>query len=78
MKSLEQNLSKTTLFISLIKTQFPTKKDAKKWAEGHLVKDRSEPCQIVQVAEIVSSVMKVELDIRASSAFENSKKVFKF
>ena len=62
----------------MIKTQFPTKKDAKKWAEGHLVKDRSEPCQIVQVAEIVSNVMKVELDIRASSAFENSKKVFKF
>ena len=40
----------------LIQTTFETKKDPKKWAEGFCVKNRSEPCHIVQVAEVVAKV----------------------
>ena len=63
---------------SLIETQFPTKKDAKKWAKDHLVKGRSEPCQIVQVAEIVAKVMKVDLSELSAAAYDNSRKLLKF
>ena len=63
---------------SLIETSFPTKKDAKKWAKDHLIKGRSEPCQIVQIAEIVAKVMKVELSELSTAAFDNSKKLLKF
>jgi len=63
---------------SMIKTTFPTKKDPKKWAEGHCVKNRSEPCHIIQVAEVIAKVKDVEVDIVADHAFENSKKLFKF
>ena len=63
---------------SLIKTNFPTKKDAKKWAPGHLVKGRSEPCQIVQVAEIVAAVMNIDVETLSNAAFENSRKLLNF
>ena len=63
---------------AMIKTTFPTKKDPKKWAEGHCVKNRSEPCHIVQVAEVIAKVKDVDVDIVADHAFENSKKLFKF
>ena len=58
-------------------TFFPTKKDPKKWAEGHTVKGRSEPCHIVQVAEVVAKVKEIQVSQVADAAWENSKKLFK-
>lgn len=40
----------------LIQTTFESKKDPKKWQEGFCVKGRSEPCHIVQVAEVVAHI----------------------
>ena len=58
-------------------TFFPTKKDPKKWAEGHAVKGRSEPCHIVQVAEVVAKVKQIEVSEVAEAAWENTIKLFR-
>ena len=58
-------------------TFFPTKKDPKKWAEGHAVKGRSEPCHIVQVAEVVAKVKQIPVSEVAEAAWENTIKLFR-
>jgi TatD DNase family protein len=40
---------------SLVTTQFPTAKK-EKYTEGKLVKDRNEPCQLIQVLEVVAKI----------------------
>jgi len=62
---------------SLIQSTFPAKKDPKKWQEGFCVKGRSEPCHIVQVAEVIATVQGVSVEQVATAAWENSKKLFK-
>ena len=63
---------------SLIDTKFPTKKDAKKWETGHCIKGRSEPCHIVQVAEVIAKVKGIGVPQVANACFENSAKLFNF
>ena len=63
---------------SLISTKYPTKKDPKKWESGHCVKNRSEPCHIVQVAEVIAKVQAVTVETVATACFDNSVKLFKF
>jgi len=58
-----------------VKTTFPSKK-VDRWEEGHLVKDRNEPCQIIQVAEVVAAVQEVPLDDVIQAAYENTMKMF--
>ena len=41
------------------------------------MKGRSEPCHIVQVAEVVAKVKEIEVSQVADAAWENSKKLFK-
>lgn len=40
-----------------VKTIFPSVKKPEKWSEGMQVKGRNEPCNIIQVAEVVDSVV---------------------
>lgn len=56
-----------------VKTTFPT---TKKFVSGSCLKDRSEPCHIVQVAEALSAIMNVSLDDLTRNAYDNSMRVF--
>merc|ERR1711862_646154 len=63
-----------------IKTTFPTKKD-KQYSrdlgqEGVCVKNRSEPCHVLQVAEIVAGIKDSELDDIVEITNENVHKLF--
>jgi len=42
-----------------IKTKFP-RVDKKKYSSDKLVKDRNEPCTIVQVVEVLAAVMGID------------------
>jgi TatD DNase family protein len=72
-------IKKTHPGYCMIKTHWDTKKE-KKYAPGNMavcVKDRSEPCHIIQVLEVVSAIREVE-DIHsfATSIYENSQTFF--
>ena len=54
-----------------VKTIFPTKQE-KKFEKGLLVKGRCEPCQIIQVAEVVAGTKGVPLQEVADACYENS------
>lgn len=47
-----------------------------KWAAGSCVKDRSEPCHISQVAQVVAAVQGVDVTTVAAHAYENSLRMF--
>lgn len=61
----------------LVKTTFPTKNAPKKWAEGHTVKGRSEPCHIVQIVEIIAALKEIKAAEVADAAWSNSLRLFK-
>ncbi|KAL1511133.1 hypothetical protein AB1Y20_005953 [Prymnesium parvum] len=51
-----------------------TKKE--KWVEGSCVKDRCEPCHIVQVAQVVAGARDIDVSIVTEHAYANSLRVF--
>lgn len=57
-------------------TEFPNPKKKDRWEEGHMVKDRNEPCTIRQVCEIVAEVRGVEVEVLAESVWTNTQKLF--
>jgi TatD DNase family protein len=62
-----------------VQTHFhDTTKPEKKFQAGYLVKNRQEPCQIVQVAEIVAGVKQVTVETVAQACWENANKLFRF
>eukprot|EP00934_Nitzschia_sp_Nitz4_P008524 Nitzschia sp. Nitz4//scaffold367_size14546//5486//6445//NITZ4_008925-RA/size14546-processed-gene-0.9-mRNA-1//1//CDS//3329549324//8514//frame0 len=52
------------------------KKPEKKYEAGKLVKGRNEPCQIVQVAEVIAGVKGITTEEVAKASYENSLHLF--
>lgn len=59
-----------------VKTEFPTVKRPDKQVHGSCVKDRCEPCHIVQVAEVVAAAMEVPLEELSAVTTANADRVF--
>lgn len=60
-----------------IKTTFPTKKE-KQFERGCCVKNRYEPCHIIQIAEIVAGVKGISVEEVAEMTSQNAYDVFGF
>ena len=58
-----------------VKTTFPSKQE-KKFELGVMVKGRCEPCQIIQVAEVVAGAKELSLEDVADQCFANSLTLF--
>jgi TatD DNase family protein len=58
-----------------VTTTFPTMKK-EKYQEGKLVKDRSEPCQLVQILEVIAKLREIDVVDLAEIVSENTKRLF--
>lgn len=57
-------------------TEYPNLKKKEKYCEGHLVKDRNEPCLIQNVLEIVASIREVDTKELADAIYANTDRLF--
>lgn len=60
-----------------VKTKFPTKPE-KKWQDGYCVKSRTEPCHILQVAEVIAGVKGCSVEDVANACYNNSLQFYGF
>lgn len=61
---------------NLIQTQFPKVKKKEKWTEGYLVDGRNEPCEIVQVLEVVAAIFDWNPEKMAKLFYDTTFKMF--
>lgn len=62
-----------------VQTSFQRRKKVdKKFELGKLVKGRDEPCQIIQIAEVIAGVKNVQLENVVNTCYENSMKLYQF
>jgi Tat protein secretion system quality control protein TatD with DNase activity len=54
------------------------KKVDKKFEWGKMVKGRNEPCQIVQVAEVIAAVKQLPLEEVAQACYQNSLQLYRW
>mmetsp|Transcript_51838 Transcript_51838/g.57882 ORF Transcript_51838/g.57882 Transcript_51838/m.57882 type:complete len:114 (+) Transcript_51838:323-664(+) len=60
-----------------IQTSFQSqKKVEKKFERGKLVKGRNEPCQIIQIAEVIAGVKSIPVEDVIEKCYENSMKLY--
>lgn len=59
-----------------IKTQPYEKKTDKKFELGKMVKGRNEPCQMVQVAEVIAGVKGIDVQEVADQCYQNSLELY--
>ena len=59
-----------------MKTEFETVKKAEKWKEGACVRDRTEPCHIIQVAEVMAELLEVEIEVLVDQVYQNTLECF--
>lgn len=58
-----------------VKSKWDIKKK-ERWIEGSTVKDRCEPCHIVQVLEVMAEYRKEDPDVLCQKIFENTNRLF--
>ncbi|KAL0232102.1 hypothetical protein PCE1_003098 [Barthelona sp. PCE] len=58
-----------------VHTKFNTKR-YDRWQKGYLVKNRNEPCKIIQVAEVVSQLMGMKCSDLAGVCYDTTKEFF--
>lgn len=68
-------IKNTHASMKYVKTQFPMKKK-EKYENGYLVKDRCEPCHIVQVLEVVAAIHNIDCNELARIVWENTCRLF--
>ena len=60
-----------------LSTKFEKKAD-KKFESGKMVKGRNEPCQIIQVAEVIAGIKGISVQEVADACYENSLRLYGF
>jgi TatD DNase family protein len=58
-----------------VKTQVPIKKK-EKWSDDSTVRGRNEPCNMVQVAEVVAAVRNMTVEELSKQVFDNTKELY--
>ena len=59
-----------------VTTKIPRVNNKKKWNPEKMIKNRNEPCKIMQICEVVSAIKGVSEEELANVAYENACKVF--
>ncbi|XP_055837070.1 deoxyribonuclease TATDN1 [Episyrphus balteatus] len=60
----------------LVKTNFPVVKKKEKWTPSTLIDSRNEPCQIIQVMEIIAATKGESLEELSNIFYDNTMKLF--
>lgn len=60
----------------MIQTRFPVVKKKEKWTETTLIDSRNEPCQIIQILEVIAAVKEEPIDELADCFYNNTMNLF--